>query len=390
MLAGSCAGGSVADRRSAEAEEAAAAGDWEQAFTGYLEVLELDPDHAAASSGAWRSADRLVELGHGLTIETEAILVEWLAGEQRWPDVTTVLDRSMVAIPGGWGLMGTVAGRSDQNPQRSVYLDAYRIDRYEVTNLQYAAFVAARGEPRPVYWSDHIPAGTEIHPVVGVSWRQASSYCQWAGKRLPTEAEWERACRGENGQKYPWGDMWDPEKVNVSLAPLEDPDDAWVWLSDPTTAPATLGTVLSTASGASAHGICGLSGNASEWVADWYDPDAYSHLPDMNPIGHGPPWSHVVRGGAWLFVHDDEQLLKESSTCSFRSSSHGADDPRVGFRCASSGHAAPATDLSGAGPRLARLSQTPWAPLKHLHSKVVPILRRPPVATPGSREEVVP
>lgn len=252
-------------------------------------------------------------------------------------DLETMLDHNMASIPAGSFEMGSEHGRPDEQPARHVHLDAFAIDRYEVTNLQYADFVAATGARTPVYWDGtDAPAGSTLHPVVGVSWDEAAAYCAWAGKRLPTEAEWERACRGPAARAWPWGDAWVASAANISMVPLADPDDAWPWLAGTAVGPAALLPIGSHPQDRSGDGVCDLAGNAAEWVADWYDPTAYTRLPAHNPIGDGPEWNHAVRGGSWLFRHDDTALMVHLSRCAARNASHSADDPRVGFRCAAS------------------------------------------------------
>ncbi|HET6949478.1 MAG TPA: SUMF1/EgtB/PvdO family nonheme iron enzyme [Acidimicrobiales bacterium] len=334
LLVAVCAGPSTAEREYREAESAANAGDWPAAFTGYSAVLETDPAHDAARAGQERAAEHLIRTVPMLDVEIEVALLAWLDEEDRLGDLAAVLDRSTVAIPAGWGVMGSEGGPADERPRRDVYLDQYWLDRYELTNLQYEAFVDATDERPPVYWQgDTYPPGTARHPVVGVSWDQARSYCAWAGKRLPTEAEWERACSGTGGRRYPWGAHWDPSRANVTMVPLDDPDDAWRWLASSQGAPASLQPVGGPGD-LSPDGVCDLAGNAAEWVADWYDPSAYSHLTDRNPLDDGPPWSRSVRGGAWLMRHPDADLVADASRCVSRNASHSADDPRVGFRCA--------------------------------------------------------
>jgi formylglycine-generating enzyme required for sulfatase activity len=340
LVASSCVtDGSVVDQLLAEADAAAAAGRFEDAFLGYLTVTATDPTNDAAKDGLAATSERLIAMVPGLSVEAEVGLLRWLQAESRWTDVVGVLEASVVALPAGWGAMGAANGPANAQPQRSVYLDAYRIDRYEVTNLQYAAFVAARQGRPPVYWaSGSHPVGAATHPVVGVSWWDAASYCEWAGKRLPTEAEWERACASLDGLTYPWGDLWDPTRPNVTLEPMASLDDAWSWLTPEAQAPAALRPVGDQAGDVSHDGVCDLAGNASEWVADWYDPHAYSVLTNLNPVGLGPPWNHSVRGGSWLFRHNDVELMVDQSRCAFRNASHAGGDPRIGFRCAADEH----------------------------------------------------
>ncbi|RMF89553.1 MAG: formylglycine-generating enzyme family protein, partial [Nitrospinota bacterium] len=136
----------------------------------------------------------------------------------------------MVLVPAGEFIMGSTSEDIDQllqqfpstnrelftheMPQHRVYLDAFYIDKYEVTNRLYQRFVEATGHRKPEYWGDSDLNGPE-QPVVGVSWYDAKAYCEWAGKRLPTEAEWEKAARGTDGRTYPWGNEWDGRRACV-------------------------------------------------------------------------------------------------------------------------------------------------------------------------------
>ncbi len=334
-LSASCGAISEAERHAQDGRAAVAAGDWAQAFTNYRAAWEENPTLEETRIGLYAAVNELVAQVPGLAVETEVALLRWLEQHGRWDQLRAVLDASVVEVPASTAMMGTAGGRLNEQPARQVDLDTFTIDRYEVTNLQYAAFAESTGELPPVYWSDGtFPVGTATHPVVGVSWRQADTFCAAAGKRLPTEAEWERACSGLDALTYPWGNEWNPAHLNVTLHPLASPDDAWPWLTGQLGAPASLGRVGEPLAGASPFGVCNLAGNASEWVADWYDLNAYAVLGDVNPIGDGPPWNRSVRGGSWLFRHDDPELLIEQGRCAFRNSSHSADDPRVGFRCA--------------------------------------------------------
>ncbi len=256
-----------------------------------------------------------------------------------------MLDRSVVSVAAGDFVMGSNTGRDDERPQRSVYLDAFELDRYEVTNLQYQRFRRASARQAPPYWTgDTYPAGQAADPVVGVSWDDADAYCKWAGKRLPTEAEWEKACRGIDARTYPWGDEWEPARANIDLA---DPagqageslpwDIAWRLLRvTPLPGQPGLRPVGSYPAGASPYGVMDMVGGASEWVADWYNWAGYSQIPTRNPLNLAPPWNHCLRGGPWHDPTGDAAWVQTMSRCSARNSSHEIRDPRVGFRCARS------------------------------------------------------
>jgi len=166
--------------------------------------------------------------------ERHALRIRFLAvtGSQ---SLAAELDSSMVLVPAGEFGMGSNTGPADEHPLHQVYLDAFRIDCFEVTNTQYSQFIIATGRTPPPYWSEQgYPSGQADFPVVGMSWYDASAYCGWAGKRLPTEAEWEKAARGVDGRLYPWGNAWDPSRANlylvdvqVSTALRDDPQLAW-------------------------------------------------------------------------------------------------------------------------------------------------------------------
>ncbi len=247
-------------------------------------------------------------------------------------------DDDMRTVPAGWFTMGSEGGPVDERPARRFFLDAYAIDRTEVTNLQYRRFVLATGRPEPRYWSGtSFPSGAGLEPVVGVGWDDARAYCAWVGKRLPTEAEWERACRSSDARAYPWGDAWDPTRANVATRLVGDPDRAWdllarrrSWLA---WGPRDVGTCPGDVSPV---GVLDLAGNAAEWVADWYTWAGYAAWPERNPIGSGPEWNRSIRGGAWLALEASSVPSRDVARCSARNSSHSYDDPRVGFRCARS------------------------------------------------------
>jgi len=212
----------------------------------------------------------------------------------------------MIRIPAGEFRMGSAAesgGLPDEQPERSVLLSAYFIDRFEVTNEAYSIFVSRTGHrmpenvnPASTLWKDQTPMpGIEQHPVVNVSWTDAEAYCRWAGKRLPTEAEWEKAARGPDGRRYPWGNQWDFSLANsasywagrtVAFDSGADWEAFWVKGEGAHIAKqkGLNGEVLTLAVGSfpgsvSAYGLFDMAGNVAEWVQDWYDPHYYLSAP---------------------------------------------------------------------------------------------------------------
>jgi formylglycine-generating enzyme required for sulfatase activity len=255
--------------------------------------------------------------------------------------LANLLDQSMAVIPAGEFIMGSDENHEDEHPRHQVYLYTFELDRYEVTNSQYLRFALATGTSLPRYWFDgKSPPGQADFPVVGVSWKNAQSYCKWVKKRLPTEAEWEKACRGPEGRLYPWGSEWDPSRANVGYMHVEtwpsSLEDGWSLLQIDVhnTGFPSLYPVGSFPLGASFYGVLDLVGNTSEWMADWYNWDGYWDLPLTNPIGLGPPWNHSIRGSGWFDRCGQEGEIADLSRCSARNSSHSYDDPRLGFRCA--------------------------------------------------------
>lgn len=220
---------------------------------------------------------------------------------------------------------GTDAGRADERPRRTIYLGGFLIDKYEVTNAQYFKFIAATGhkEPFNVYSTGSLSdmKGIENLPVVQVTWHDAADYCQWVGKRLPTEAEWEKAARGTDERLYPWGDVApSPKQVNFNRD----------WVTTHTLLP-----VGSLPDGASPYGVHEMSGNAREWVQDWYDKDYYHVAPNRNPKGPETGLLKVIRGGSWHSFASDIRTAARGKG-GFALKTHG-----TGFRCARDIPAAP-------------------------------------------------
>ncbi|MBI5559813.1 MAG: SUMF1/EgtB/PvdO family nonheme iron enzyme [Deltaproteobacteria bacterium] len=186
---------------------------------------------------------------------------------------------AMALIPEGEFLMGTDDRLRDEKPAMVVYLDGFYIDRYEVTNRDYKTFVDAAGHNPPDNWEKGAyPRGMGKHPVIFVNWYDADSYCRWAGKRLPREAEWEKGARGVDGRVYPWGNQWDMRKSNNPLMGHEGTEPAG-----------------SFPAGKSPYGLYDMSGNVWEWVDDDYLPHAGSDY--VSPeFGGG---YKMLKGGSW-------------------------------------------------------------------------------------------
>jgi formylglycine-generating enzyme required for sulfatase activity len=241
--------------------------------------------------------------------------------------ISSEIPDDMVLVAAGEFSMGTPAGTDglpDEQPQRRVYLSSFLIDRHEVTNQAYASFVTTTGHripenahPSSTLWSDGTPmAGIERHPVVNVSWDDALAYCRWKGKRLPTEAEWEKAARGTDGRRYPWGNDWDITQGNsasywagrtIEFSSGADWDAFWVRGEGARLAKekGLKGEVLtmpvgSFPQGLSPYGLHDMAGNVAEWVQDWYDPNYYRSAPLSNPTGPERGAIKSMRGGSWL------------------------------------------------------------------------------------------
>ena len=191
----------------------------------------------------------------------------------------------MVLVPAGEFTMGLDGWDADEKPAHRVFLDAFYMDKYEVTIAQYTKFMQETGREQPAQWKDVNPATDGARPVVGVTWHDADAYCRHYGKRLPTEAEWEKAARGADGRRFPWGH--------------EEPTDRHAYFGAVWIGYGTLLPVGSLEAGKSPYGIYDLAGNVWEWVADWYDMDYYKKSPDRNPTGPPRGGSKVLRGGSW-------------------------------------------------------------------------------------------
>jgi formylglycine-generating enzyme required for sulfatase activity len=233
---------------------------------------------------------------------------------------------AMVLIPAGWFLRGSTRHQTEEVyrestkkyggvkkewldseiPQRSVYLDAFYLDKYPVTNSRFRRF----GTPETDFGSNF---NGDRQPVVGVTWYQARDYCRSLGKRLPTEAEWEKAARGVAGRTYPWGRVWNPNK--------------FIWSEN--SGGKTHAVDRDYKTHQSPFGAVDMVGNVWEWVADRYGKDHYWNAPSRNPKGPASGDERVVRGGSWL--HFDPAIFRAPYRYKY------PPDFRlslVGFRCA--------------------------------------------------------
>ncbi len=258
--------------------------------------------------------------------------------------VGTVRDKiPMVLVAGGYFMRGRRSSRSDKKssdkkntggenkkndsaPSRRIYLDTFHIDKFEVTNAAYGRFVAATGHSPPglkgsghpwggswdrFAWSDRRPPpGAGDIPVTLITWFDAESYCIWAGKRLPSEAEWEKAARGAGSRVYPWGDAASPGAANFggrNKGPL--PGGSYPIDRSP-------------------YGVMDMAGNVAEWVNDYYHHAYFGRSPGRNPRGPERGSRRVVRGGYWSQAAD--KIRADRRWNGNPAESHGG----VGFRCA--------------------------------------------------------
>ena len=218
---------------------------------------------------------------------------------------------------------GARDGGRDEYPRHQVYLDAYYIDKFEVTNGRYLEFVRATGHRTPQHpkdlsrnlWTNGLmPESIIDRPVINVDWYDAEAYCRWAGKRLPTEAEWEKAARGTDDRRFPWGNT-EPTQKHLNYNQR--------WIGEKTLMP-----VGSYEAGKSPYGAYDMAGNVWEWVDDWYDERYYEKSPSRNPHGPANGTFKVIRSSGW---HVETPLVRIFTRV--KSDPHNRNDS-TGFRCA--------------------------------------------------------
>lgn len=235
----------------------------------------------------------------GETLLSPASKIEFTAEKSGSSIISSIDGSEMILIPPGGFFMGSDDGGDDEKPLHKVYIDSYYIYKYPVTNFMYCNFLNAIRIDESVVgkWLEiedenchiyvdkglyRVKKGAEDYPVVNVTWYGADAYARWAGKRLPTEAEWEKAARGTKGNLYPWGDEWGENKCSHCYGS---------------------GKVMPVGSypeGASPFGLMDMSGNVWEWCSDWYDANYYVNTPDKNPPGPSAGQEKIIRGGSCI------------------------------------------------------------------------------------------
>jgi len=234
-------------------------------------------------------------------------------------EITDATGVPMRLVPAGEFTMGSDS-YDDEKPVHQVYLDAFYMDVYEVTNAAYKTCVDA-GRCTPPHGTSSYTRSSyygnsqfDNYPVINVDWNQANAYCEWRGAQLPTEAQWEKAARGTDGRIYPWGDTPPTCSLANFSAGKYCVGDTW--------------KAGSSESGKSPYGIYDLAGNVWEWVADWYDSSYYSISPSNNPQGPASGEYRAVRGGSWL--NNGNNLRSADRNRNVPSDSNNY----LGFRCA--------------------------------------------------------
>jgi serine/threonine-protein kinase len=218
---------------------------------------------------------------------------------------------TLLCVPAGVFSMGADEGEYDEKPMHSVYLDAFWVDRTEVTNAMFMQYASATGAS-----AGGSGQADPDHPVVEVNWAEAAAYCQWSKRQLPSEAQWEKAARGADERIYPWGN--------------QDPDCTLVNSYDHNSSRECVGGVNPVGSypaGASPYGAVDMAGNVAEWVADGYQSDYYGISPQSNPPGPENASARVLRGGCW---NNDWNFLRTSIR---KESDPNSRLSTVGFRC---------------------------------------------------------
>ena len=248
--------------------------------------------------------------------QLQVLAAEWSDHEAKRQELLLKVNQSsLICIPAGRFLMGSVFedSSSHERPAHAVYLNEYYIAPTPVTNQEYRDFVNCTDYKIPNHWQQgSYRTGTARHPVTNVTWKDAQAYAKWAGVRLPTEAEWEKAARGDDEYLYPWGPRWvesccnSMNRVATTLPVDEFPG------------------------GRSTYGLWDTVGNAYEWCEDFYDKDYYKSSPDTNPTGPEKGEERVIRGGCYMETKAGVRVVHRAAV----SGSYARD--YIGFRIAMS------------------------------------------------------
>ena len=290
------------------------------AFLKSVTLLESPGNIAAAVAEAvhlidWRRRRAWVRKAGGIVAALAfSVAGVWLARSCGVPaqELTGEDGAPAVLIPAGSFLMGD----DEESPRREIYLDAFYLDKLEITTGRYAKFLTATGNAHPPEgWEVLNLDGDHELPVVGVDWNDATAYCQWTGRRLPTEAEWEKAARGTDARRYPWGD----NSPTLKLANFEN--------ASPEAYGGGLEKVGTHPAGRSPFGVHDLAGNANEWVNDWYA-ESFPRSDIRNPHGPATGEARVIRGGG---RYDSSERILATKRYHGNQDLRGAD---IGFRCA--------------------------------------------------------
>jgi iron(II)-dependent oxidoreductase len=240
---------------------------------------------------------------------------------QKSPASAAPLQNDMVLVPAGYFFMGSDSGEIDEKPVHRVWLDSFYIDRFPVTNAQYAVYLQETGAEKPLYWNDP-RCNDPNQPAVGVSWAEAIAFCSWRSKKeqaiisLPTEAQWEKAARGDDARKYPWGNQ-PPDKKRAQTEISEKMPGVGVCEL-----------------GRSPYGVSDLVGSVWNWCLDFYDKSYFQASPEKNPAGPSAGTRRVVRGGNWVFLGCCSGTPAYALRTSRRNSFHpGIQKKSIGFRC---------------------------------------------------------